>query len=112
MKMTTHELAAACGFAVAVQGETREITSVFTCDLLSWAMGRAREDCAWCTVMGNVNSIAVATLSDCACIVLCHDAVLMDDAKERAALEGVPVFTTQMPAFEAGVAIAKACGIL
>ena len=74
--MTTKELSAACGFAPAVEAETREIAGIFTGDLLSWAMGRAKEGDAWFTVMGNVNAVAVAALADCACIVLCHGAAL------------------------------------
>ena len=31
-------------------------------DLLSLAMARAPADCAWVTVMGNMNTVAVATL--------------------------------------------------
>lgn len=64
--MTTKELSAACGFAPAVEAETREIAGIFTGDLLSWAMGRAKEGDAWFTVMGNVNAVAVAALADCA----------------------------------------------
>ena len=61
--MTTKELSAACGFAPAVEAETREIAGIFTGDLLSWAMGRAKEGDAWFTVMGNVNAVAVAALA-------------------------------------------------
>lgn len=109
--MKTSELAAACGFATAVEGDDRDIGGIFCGDLLSWAMGRANADDAWCTVMGNVNTIAVATLADCACVVLCHDAVLDENAKERAAQQGVAVFTTSLPEFEASHAIAKALGL-
>ncbi|MEG2435467.1 MAG: hypothetical protein RSB47_03980 [Ruthenibacterium sp.] len=105
--MTTEKLAA-YGFVAATQGDAREITGIYTGDLLSWVMGRAKEGDAWCTVMGNVNAVAVATLADCACIVLCQDAVLDDVAKERATQQGVTIFTTSMPEFEAGMAIAKA----
>ena len=106
--MKTNELAAACGFVCAVNGEERDITGIFTGDLLSWAMGRAKEGDAWFTVMGNVNTIAVCTLADCACVVLCHDAVLDEDARLRAGQQGVTVFTTSLPEFEAGLALAKA----
>ena len=36
--MTTKELSAACGFAPAVEAETREIAGIFTGDLLSWGI--------------------------------------------------------------------------
>ena len=83
--MTTNDLPAACGFLPLVPGEEREIKGVFTGDLLSWAMGRAKEGDAWFTVMGNVNAVAVACLAECACVVLCHGAVLDDTARQRAA---------------------------
>ena len=106
--MTTKELSAACGFAPAVEAETREIAGIFTGDLLSWAMGRAKEGDAWFTVMGNVNAVAVAALADCACIVLCHGAALDAVAKTRAEEQGINIFTTDLPEFEAGFALANA----
>ena len=106
--MNTTELAAACGFTQAVCADAREISGIFTGDLLSWAMGRAKEGDAWFTVMGNVNAVAVATLADCACIVLCHDAALDANAKMRALEQGVSIFTTSMPEFESSIALAKA----
>ena len=38
----------------------REVTGTYCCDLLSIAMSRAPEGCAWVTVMGNINTLAVA----------------------------------------------------
>ena len=70
--MTSETLCAACGFCPAVGDGERTVTGVFTGDLLSWAMGRAKEGDIWFTVMGNVNTVAVAALADCACVVLCH----------------------------------------
>ncbi len=48
----------------------RELSRVFCCDLLSIAMGKAPADGVWVTVMGNRNTLAVASLTDTACIVL------------------------------------------
>lgn len=109
--MTTNDLPAACGFLPLVPGEKREIKGVFTGDLLSWAMGRAKEGDAWFTVMGNVNAVAVACLAECACVVLCHGAVLDDTARQRAAENDVLVFATDLPEFEASLALAKAMGL-
>ena len=76
--MTVKELAAACGFDTACGEGDREITGgVYCCDLLSIVMGRAPADCAWVTVMGNLNSIAVAVLADTACIVLAEGMALV-----------------------------------
>lgn len=109
--MTTAELAAACGFTPVAPGPAREITGIFAGDLLSWAMGRAKEGDAWFTVMGNVNAVAVASLADCACLVLCHGAALDETALARARENGVQVFATGLPEFEAGLALAKAMGL-
>ena len=108
--MTTsklHEL----GFCPVCEGEEKEITGGFCGDLLSWAMGRAKEGDAWFTVMGNVNAVAVASLADCACIVLCHGAQLDEVARQRAQENGVQVLATGLPEFEASLALAKAMGL-
>lgn len=96
-----------CDFSVLVEGTQRDITGIFCGDLLSWVMGRAKQGDAWFTVMGNINSIAVASLTDCACIVLCQDAVLDENAKMRAQQENISVFATHLPVFEASMALAQ-----
>ena len=74
-------------FKVVNQGDglNREITTPFCCDLLSIAMGRAPAGCAWVTVMGNMNTLAVAALTDAACVILAEGAVLDEVAKKKAA---------------------------
>lgn len=82
---------------VLVEGDDleRQITDCYIGDLLSWVMGRAPADCAWLTVMGNINSIAVATLADVSCIVLTENAALDDEAKKKAELHGVTILSTE-----------------
>ncbi len=109
--MKTTELSELEGFTAAVQGEARELTGIYCADLLSWAIGRAPEGSAWCTVMGNVNALAVALLAEVAAVVLCDGAALDDEAKARAEAEGINVVCTRLPVFEAGLAIAKAAGL-
>lgn len=78
-----------------------EVDCVYCCDLLSFVMGRAPADSAWVTVMGNVNSAAVASLAGVACIVIA-DGVQPDDAMIAKAnqqdiavlLSPDPIFTT------------------
>ena len=99
--MTVRELAAACGFEILCGGGEREVAGgVYCCDLLSIVMGRAPADCAWVTVMGNLNSIAVA-----------EGMPLDADARDRAGREGVAVLATRLPVFQAASALAKALGI-
>ncbi len=111
--MTVKQLAAQAGLKIlAGEGSLgREIESVYSCDLLSFVMGRAPADSAWVTVMGNVNAVAVASLADAALIVLCHDAALMEDARARAAEQGINIALTGLPEFEAAVAVAGQLGL-
>lgn len=84
------------------------ITRPFACDLLSFAMSRASSGCAWFTVMGNVNTIAVSVLADCACIVLCEGAELDESAAEKAQQQGVTIFSTELPVFDAALSLYEA----
>ncbi len=52
----------------------RTVTGGYAGDLLSWVMGRAQEDCAWVTIMTNINVIAVASLADVACVIISEGA--------------------------------------
>ena len=64
--MTVEQLAQELGLTVLCGGEplSRQVESVYSCDLLSFVMGRAPADSAWVTVMGNMNAMAVALLAD------------------------------------------------
>ena len=70
--MKVSEFAQKSGFSVFSQGEDRGIESGYCGDFLSNIISRAPDSCAWLTVMNNVNVAAVATLIDCACIILCE----------------------------------------
>ena len=56
------------------QGE-RQVRGGYAGDLLSWVMGKAEADDAWLTIMSNANIVAVATLADVSCIILCEGVV-------------------------------------
>ena len=73
----------------------REIVGGYVGDLLSWVMGRAQGGDCWFTVMGNINAIGVCVLADCACIVLCENATLDDNAKTRAEMQGVTILSSE-----------------
>ena len=109
--MTSGMLCGACHFAPATDAGEREVLGVFTGDLLSWAMGRAKEGDIWFTVMGNVNTVAVAALADCACVVLCHGAQWDETALERARQQDVELYTTELPEFEASFLAASQLGL-
>ncbi len=103
--MTVSDLIGSGMFTLVNEGDLpeTEISKIFCCDLLSIAMSRASAGCAWVTVMGNVNTLAVASLSDAACIVLAEGVVLDEPAKARAAQQGITVFRTDLPVFDAAL---------
>ena len=83
--MTVNELAARTGAEPVVLADGgREIRGAYTGDLLSWVMGRGKQDQAWVTIMTNINIVAVATLVDFACIVVAEGAEIGEDVREAA----------------------------
>ena len=84
------------------------ISKPFSCDLLSMATVKASSGCAWFTVIGNVNTIAVAVHCECSCIVLCEGVKLDDYAYKKAVEHGVTVLCTDMPVFDAAIMLSTA----
>lgn len=106
--MTVKELAEKLNLTVLVEDDfEREVTDCYIGDLLSWVMGRAPSDSAWLTVMGNINSIAVATLADVSCIILVENAALDADAKAKAEMHGVNILITPENAYHLAVKISE-----
>lgn len=79
----------------------RELSTGYAGDLLSLVMGRAPCDCAWFTIMTNVNILAVATLADCACVVICEGSQLMDGVSKKAKEQGINLIVTKFDMFTA-----------
>ena len=100
--MTVRELCENAGFeTICMPDGDREVSGCYIGDLLSWVMGRAQEDNAWVTIMSNINVIAVASLSDVACVILAEGVTLDDELKATAEQKGINVLKTELPAFEA-----------
>ncbi len=93
-------------FTLKTKGDpSKNITKVFCCDLLSIAMGKAPAKSAWVTVMGNRNTLAVASLADISCIVLAEGAAFQEAELQCAREENIAVFATELPIFDAALKI-------
>lgn len=91
---------------VLVKGSPeRKISKIFCCDLLSIAMGKAPAGSIWITVMGNRNTLAVATLADVACIVLAEGTGMDEGTLEKAQEEGIAILSTELPIFDIALEI-------
>lgn len=106
--MTVKELIEKLDLKILVENDLeREVNDCYIGDLLSWVMGRAPEDSAWLTVMGNINSIAVATLADVSCIILVENAALDEEAKNKAEMHGVTILSSQENSYSLAVKISE-----
>lgn len=104
--MTIQTLIDAGIFTLKVTGDQdKNISRVFCCDLLSIAMSKAPAEGAWVTVMGNKNTLAVASLADISCIILAEGIQLQPDDFACAEREGITIFTTDLPIFDAALKI-------
>ena len=110
--MTVKELSEKLSLsAIHMPDPDRAVTGGYCGDLLSWVMGRAEAGCAWVTIMSNVNTVAVAVLADCACVVIAEDAEMDADALARAKTQGVNLLSSSADNFTLCVRIAKELGI-
>ncbi len=101
--MTVKETAEIIGGAIVASGndsEIKQVTGVYSCDLLSWVMAHAKKGDAWITVHSHVNIVAVALLTEVSCIVV-PEAIKVEAATiARAKAEGVAIIETSMTAYE------------
>lgn len=107
--MTVETLAKSLGFeALCMPDGDREVSGAYIGDLLSWVMGRAGQDNVWITIISNINIVAVATLSDVACILLAENVTLDDEVRSVAEQRKVNVIRTPLSAYDAAILISKA----
>ena len=77
----------------------RTVEGGYCGDLLSWVMGRAKSGDAWVTIMTNINVVAVASLTDCACVILAEDAQVEPQVLEKAQAQGINLLVSRKDSF-------------
>lgn len=106
--MTVTELSQKDGFsAVHIADGQRAIEGAYCGDLLSWVMGRAQCGDAWITIMSNINVVAVASLSDVACVILAEGVKLDADALSAAQQKDINVLSSDKSAYQIAVALGE-----
>ncbi len=78
----------------------REVTCGYVCDLLSWVMSHGDSGMAWVTVQTHMNVIAVAVLSEMACVVLPEGIEIEQESLDKAVQEGMVVLQSPLTAFD------------
>ena len=96
------------GFDIlALPDPEREIQGVYIGDLLSWVMGRAKENEAWVTIMSNLNVIAVASLSDVASVIFAEGVIPDGEIIEVAKEKGVNLLVSPLPSYETAIKLSE-----
>ena len=106
--MTVKELIEKTGFSVihmADSAEETEITKAYCCDLLSVAMSRVPEGAAWVTVMSNLNTLAVSSLTEAACVIIAEGAAIDEPVRAKAKQQDITLLSTELPVFDAALKI-------
>ncbi|MCI1965387.1 MAG: DRTGG domain-containing protein [Oscillospiraceae bacterium] len=108
--MTVEKLCKALGGTVVSGGAAmnENVTGYYCGDLLSRVMANAPKGCAWITVMGNVNAVAVALMAEAACILLAENVNPDPDAVEKAREKNIAVLCCGRTAGELAVAVHEA----
>jgi hypothetical protein len=79
------------------------LSKVYCCDLLSFAMARNPAGSVWVTVMGNVNTMGVVSLTEGGCVILAENAALDPAAEKKAREQDITIIKTKLPVFEAAM---------
>jgi predicted transcriptional regulator len=91
--MLVKDLVEKFGLSIAAgnSGLNREVRNGYCGDLLSEVIANAPEGCAWMTVQGHQNIVAVAVLRDMAAIIITGGQRPDDDTIKKADGEGIPL---------------------
>ena len=82
------------------QGMSREISSAIVCDLHSYVMANAKENAAWLTILGDINSVAVCIFSNISVLILTGDETLDSDAMLKAKEYNVTVLRSYKSSYQ------------
>ncbi len=93
--------------AFALPQSGRDVRGGYAGDLLSWVMGRAQADDAWLTIMSNPNILAVATLTDVSCVILCEGVEPDAGVAELAAEKGINLLGSHESVFALAAQISR-----
>ncbi|MGI6188427.1 MAG: AraC family transcriptional regulator [Clostridiales bacterium] len=78
----------------------REIRWGYCCDLLSRVMSKGKNGGVWITVQTHMNIVAVAVLTEIACIIIPEGIQVEEEVLNKAENEGVVILSSGMTAFE------------
>ena len=86
--------------ALTEASESTEVTSGYASDLLSDVLAKAKNGTLWVTNQKHQNVVGVAVMLNLAGVVIAGGIEPDENTLEKAAVEGVPLYATDMSMFE------------
>lgn len=103
--MIIADMLEACSMKLITGNASGEVRGVYTCDLLSHAALHVQKSDAWITVINNINVVAVAAVTNAACVILPEDIEIPQHVKDKAIARGITVISSPNTAYETAVKI-------
>jgi len=85
----------------------KKISSCYISDMLSRVLGGCGAGDVWITVQASINMVAVATMADASCVILCEGLTAVDSVIDRANEEDLTIFSSEESAYSLALNIAK-----
>ena len=103
--MTASEFARQNGYSLlsGAAAADRKISGAYVCDLLSMAMAGVKDGDLWITVHTNINIVAVASLTNAACVVIPEAIPVEELTVKRAEEQGVVLIQAPHSSYEIAV---------
>lgn len=98
--MLIKDLCQRADFKLLCGRDDKQITSCYIGDLLSLAMSKVTKDCVWVTIQNNINIVAVASLTEAGCIVICEGFSPDENVVKKAQEEDIAILTSDLSAYE------------
>ncbi len=95
-----HTLAENLGLTWVCGSLDKEVTGCYAGDLLSWVMSHAEYGDVWVTIMSNINVVAVASLTECACVIMAEGVMPDSEVKKVAEEKNITIFSDKRSTYE------------
>ena len=105
--MTIYEIKEKLGLKKLSDGPDRDIASCYISDLLSRVLYGCKAGDIWITVQTSVNMVAVAMMTDAACVILPEGLTVADNVNDRANEEGLSIYSSNDSAFTIAAKVAQ-----
>ncbi len=76
------------------------IFGAYACDMLSRVVSSIGDGQVWITILNSINVVAVASLSDCPCVILAEEVKMDGDVIKRAEENNITVISSPLSAYE------------